>query len=39
MGETDDKICNNALLHTKLAPPRSMNMCIPMVYLDMLCVS
>ena len=36
MGITDDKICNNALLHTKLARQRSINVRNSMIYLDLL---
>ena len=34
--KTDDKICNTALFHLKLARPRSINVRIPMVYIDLL---
>ena len=36
MGITDDKICNNALLHTKLARQRSINVRNSMIHLDLL---
>ena len=39
VGKPDDKICNNDLLHTKLAWPRHINVGIPMIYLDPLYVS
>ena len=36
MRKTEDKICNTALFHIKLARPRSINVRIQMVYLDLL---
>ena len=38
VGITDDKMCKNALFHTKLARQRSINVGISMIYLDLLCV-
>ena len=35
-GITDDKICNNALLHPNLARQRSINVRNSMIYLDLL---